>query len=332
MKAVLMTAVGPPGVLQLREVEDPVLHTDTQIRVRVKAAGVNPVDTKLRTRGLFYEDALPAILGCDGAGIVEETGAAVTRFRPGDEVWLCNGGLGGEPGCYAEMTVVDETVARAKPKGLSFTQAAAAPLVLITAWESLFDRGRLEAGRTVLVHAGAGGVGHVAIQLARLAGARVTTTVSTPEKSAFVRELDADHSIAYRERDFVVATLEWTGGLGADLVLDTLGGEVFQQSIAATAHYGDLVTILDPGSAVDWKEARNRNLRIGLELMLTPMLRDLPEARAHHGEILDTCARWLDEGKLRIHVQQSFPLAEAAQAHRLIEAGHVQGKLVLEMG
>ncbi len=329
MKAVLMTATGGPEVLEAAEVEAPRLEGPHQIKVRLRAAGINPIDTKLRSRGVFYPDALPAILGCDGAGVVEEMGAAVTRFAPGDRVWFCNGGLGGEPGNYAEYAVVDENVARAMPEALSFEQAAAGPLVLITAWEALFDRAGLQPGQRVLVHAGAGGVGHVAIQLARHLDARVAATVGSDASARFVEELGVEHVIRYHETDFVHAVQQWSGDAGADVVLDTVGGETFRRSIDATAHYGSLVTLLDPGADVDWREARNRNLRIGFELMLTPMLHDLPDARRHHGEILDACAALIDAGKLHLAVQDAYPLADAAAAHRRLEAGQMRGKLVL---
>ncbi len=331
MKAVQMMEIGSPDVLQLQELDEPAIQTGTQIKVRLKAAGVNPIDTKLRSRGIFYPDGLPAVLGCDGAGVVVDAGDAVAQFKPGDEVWFCNGGLGGEQGNYAEYTLVDESVAQPKPPSLSFVEAAAAPLVLITAWEALFDRAHLRKDQTVLIHAGAGGVGHVAIQLAKRAGARICTTVGSAEKAEFVRALGADDVILYREHDFVAAVNAWTEGRGVDVVLDTVGGETFRQSLAAVAHYGDLVTLLDPGTDVVWKEARDRNLRIGFELMLTPMLRNLPSARAHHGEILDRCGQWFDAGQLEIHVAKTFPLEQAAAAHALVEAGHVQGKLVLTL-
>lgn len=123
--------------------------------------------------------------------------------------------------------------------------------------------------------------------------------------------------------------LDWTDGRGVDIALDIMGGQVFVDSFRATAHYGNLVTLLDPGSAVDWKEARNRNLRIGFELMLTPMPGDLPGARAHQGDILDRCARLCDAGKLSIEVSGVLPLVQAAEAHRQMETGHTRGKLVL---
>ncbi|MFN2309188.1 MAG: zinc-dependent alcohol dehydrogenase family protein [Gammaproteobacteria bacterium] len=331
MKAVLMTAAGAPAVLEWRDVAEPQLTAEDQVKVRVQGAGVNPIDTKLRARGLLFPDALPQILGCDGAGEVVACGAAVRDLTPGDAVWFCHGGLGREAGNYAQYTVLPAAVARRKPGSLTAVQAAAGPLVLITAWEALFDRARLQAGQQVLIHAGAGGVGHVAIQLAVWAGARVCTSVRGPDKAAFVRELGAEQVIDYTQADFVEAVRAWTGGRGADVILDTVGGETFRRSLAAAAHYGDVVTLLDPGTDVDWKEARNRNLRIGFELMLTPMLRDdLPQARAHHGEILDRCADLIDAGRLRLHIGATLPLSRAADAHAQIEAGHAQGKWVLD--
>jgi NADPH2:quinone reductase len=187
VKAVLMTAAGGPDVLKIDQVPDPTIQGKTEILVRLRAAGVNPIDTKLRQRGTFYPDRMPAILGCDGAGVVEAVGSAVRKFQPGDEVYFCNGGIGGHPGNYAEWAIVDEAFVARKPKSLSFVEAAAAPLVLITAWEALYDRAQLQAGQRALIHAGVGGVGHVAVQLAKLQGAAVSTTVSTPEKADFVR-------------------------------------------------------------------------------------------------------------------------------------------------
>jgi NADPH2:quinone reductase len=332
MKAIEMRETGGPDVLQLVDRPVPEITAPTDMLVRLAAAGVNPVDTKIRSRGVFVPDGLPAVLGCDGAGVVEVVGDQVTRFKAGDDVWFCHGGLGGPEGNYAEYAVVNEDIAQPKPFSLDFSHAAAAPLVLITAWEALCDRGNLTEGKTVLIHAGAGGVGHVAIQLARLLGARVCTTVSGPEKAEFVHALGAEYAINYKEEDLVEAVMDWTEGKGVDVALDTVGPEVFAQTIPAMAHYGDLVTILQPGQDLDWTDARSRNLRIGFELMLTPMLRDLPHARARQVDILRPCAGWIDEGKLSIEVADTFPLEQAADAHRRIEEGHTRGKLVLTMG
>ncbi|MBD2202927.1 zinc-dependent alcohol dehydrogenase family protein [Calothrix sp. FACHB-1219] len=333
MKAVLMTAAGSPDVLQIQQVTNPAVPVgDTELLVRLVAAGINPIDTKLRQRGTFYPEQMPAILGCDGAGVVEAVGAGVQRFRPGDAVYFCYGGLGAHQGNYAEYTIVDERFVAHKPASVSFAEAAAAPLVLITAWEALYERGRLEPKENVLIHAGAGGVGHVAIQLAKLKGANVATTVSSQEKANFVKQLGADEIIFYKQTDFVQAALDWTGGEGVDLAFDTIGGETFHKTFPAVRVYGDIVTILEPDANTVWKAARMRNLRIGLELMLTPMLQGMVEGLQHHAEILQQCATWIDEGKLKIHVSHKFPLAEAAKAHQLLESGSITGKIVLLIG
>ncbi|MDY6939246.1 MAG: zinc-dependent alcohol dehydrogenase family protein [Cyanobacteriota bacterium] len=330
MKAVVMTAAGNPDVLQLQEIPDPQIQTDTEILVRLRAAGVNPIDTKIRSRGAFYPDKSPHVLGCDGAGIVEAVGSRVDRFRVGDEVYFCNGGLGGPRGNYAEFAVVEQHCVARKPSHLSFAEAATAPLVLITAWESLYDRARVQAGQTVLVHAGAGGVGHVAIQLAKLQGTTVLTTVSSPEKAEFVRQLGADVPILYQQTDFATAVLEATDGEGVDTAFDTVGGDTFFQTCPAVKVYGDLVTILEPDAKLgNLKTARSRNLRISLELMLTPMLQNLLEEQERQGNILQQCTRLIEDGKLKIHLGKTFPLAEAAAAHQMLETGSMMGKIVL---
>ncbi len=329
MKAMLMTAVGGPEVLEPRELPRPGLRGPRDLLVRLRAAGVNPVDTKLRSRGTYYPDRLPAILGLDGAGVVEETGPEARLFRPGDAVAFCYGGLGDHPGTYAQYAVVDERWAAPKPEALDFAQAAALPLVSITAWESLHERAHVAAGQRVLVHGGAGGVGHVAVQLARLAGARVAATVSDADKAAFVEGLGAERAIRYREEDFVAAAQAWSDGRGVDLLLDTVGGPVFQRSQAAVRYGGDLVTLLQPAPDTDWKEARLRNLRVGLELMLTPQLQGLEAELERQAGIVRQALELAAAGKLRVEVSHRLPLEQAAEAHRLLEAGGMRGKVVL---
>jgi len=330
MKAIVMTATGSPDVLKYQDIPEPQITLPTHIKVKLAAAGVNPVDTKIRRNGVFYDQPLPAVLGCDGAGTVVETGSSASRFKLGDKVWFCHGGLGREQGNYAEYNVLEERWASLMPSSLSFSEAAALPLVLITAWGGLYDRGGLQKNQTVLIHAGAGGVGHVAIQLAKLKGARVITTVSNEEKADFVKALGADEVILYSRNDVVSAVLNLTEGKGADLVFDTVGSAVFKESVNATAHLGRIITLLGLGE-MDLTEARMRNLLIGFELMLTPMLRDLDEARDKHVQILQQCAIWIAEGLLKPHIGQELPLQQAAEGHCLIEAGHTTGKLVLSI-
>jgi NADPH2:quinone reductase len=330
MKAILMTATGSPDVLSIQEIPEPQIQTDSQVKIKLLAAGINPVDTKIRRHGLFYNNPLPAVLGCDGVGEIIATGTAVKHFKIGDKVWFCHGGLGQEQGNYAEFNVIDERWLSHVPTNTSIIEAAAAPLVLITAWGALFERGGLQAGQTVVVHAGAGGVGHVAIQLAKLKGARVITTVSSLEKADFVKSLGADEVVFYNQQNVTEAINELTDQKGANLIFDTVGSEVFKASIPATAHFGRLITLLDPGE-VSLVEARMRNLLIGFELMLTPMLRNLNEARDKHVSLLNECAKLIDQGMLKVHVDQYLPLEQAAQAHTTLEQGHTTGKLVLTM-
>ncbi len=330
MKAIVMTAPGGPEVLQLEERPVPRLERDTDVLVRLKAAGVNPIDTKLRTRP-GYGITPPAVLGCDGAGVVEAVGAQVTEFQPGDEVYFCQPPFGGRSGTYAHYCLVDHRLLALKPAALSFEQAAAVPLVLITAWESLHERAPVQAGSRVLVHAGAGGVGHLAIQLARNAGAAVCTTVGNEAKATFATELGAELAILYKQQDFVQQTLAWTQDQGVDIALDTVGGKTFAKTFEAVRVYGDLVTLLLPPADTDWGSARLRNLRVTFEIMLTPVLLGLDEAIRHQGHLLRQAAALFDEGRLLIQVADVLPLADAAEAHRRLEAGAVMGKLVLQI-
>lgn len=330
MRAVLMTKAGAPDVLECQDISRPEIKSPSEMLIRLQAAGVNPVDTKLR-QGLYPVNDLPAVLGCDGSGIVEEIGTDVSKFKVGDEVYFFHGGNGQIQGNYAEFKTIEEHFVAHKPESLSFIEAAAAPLVLITAWESLHDRAHIKAGQNVLIHAGAGGVGHVAIQLAKIAGANVCTTISSDEKAGFVRSLGADMTINYKQQDFVEAVMDWTDGNGVDIVMDNVGGELIQTSFPAVAHYGEFVTLLLPDKETDWTVARQRNIGIHFEIMLSPLLFDLKDAQRHQTFILEECAKHFDNEKLEIHVSNSMPLAEAARAHAEIESGTTTGKIVLTM-
>ena len=332
MKAILMTAAGGPEVLQLCEIATPDLPSPHHLRVKLSAAGVNPLDAKLRTKPVYFPDRLPAILGCDGAGVVDEAGSAVTRFKTGDEVYFCNGGIGDEPGCYAQYTTLHEDYCAAKPANLSLQESAALPLVLLTVWEALIDRAHLQPGQTVLIHAAAGGVGHIAVQLAHHLGARIAVTVSDDKKAGLVQGLGAEKIIYYRDQDFVQEVLDWTSGSGIDVVLDTVGGDTFLRSLKATHIGGKVVSLLStPMQLADTQLARLRNLSLCYELMLTPQVMNLHNERVRQRVILEQGAQLVDAGKLGVLVSQVLPLEEAAQAHRLIEQGSALGKIVLRI-
>jgi len=330
MKAIFATAPGGTDVLQLRDIPKPELPSPHHLRVKLVAAGVNPVDTKLRAKPAYHPDKLPAILGCDGAGVVEAVGDQVTRFKVGDEVYFCNGGLGDEPGNYAEYTTLHEEYCAAKPANLSLQDAAALPLVLITAWEALVERAALQKEQTILIQAAAGGVGHVALQLAHHLGAHLVVTVGDERKAGLVRGLHADKIINYKEQDFVQETLACTEGKGVDVVFDTVGGETYLRSLNAARIGGKVVSILaTPLSAADVQLARLRNLSLGFELMLTPQVLNLHDERVRQRKILEEGAKLVEAGKLGVLVTHRIPLEQAAEAHRLIEAGGMTGKIVL---
>jgi len=333
MKAILMQQAGAADVLHLStKVVQPEINDAHELLIEIKAAGVNPIDTKLRSSGTYYPDRMPAILGCDAAGLVVEVGSKVTRFKPGDEVYYFYGGIGGdEQGNYAQYNVLNEAYVAHKPTNLSYVEAAAAPLVLITAWEALHHRANIQPNQTVLIHAGSGGVGHVAIQLAKIAGCRVITTVSSNTKAELVRELGADEVIRYDQSDFAENCMALTDNQGVDVVFDTVGGPTFEASFQALMPYGHLVTLIQPLHNVDWKVARLKNLTTSLELMLSPALYNWQAARQQQTQILERCARLFEKGQLKVLVNHQLSVESVADAHRLIEKGSMEGKAVLTL-
>lgn len=333
MKAIMLTGAGGTEMLKLQDVPDPEITGPQDVVVRLHAAGLNPVDYKLRRVGGFYPDRLPLILGCDGAGVVHAIGEEVTKFEIGDEVFFFNGGMGGdEQGNYAEFTIVHEEYLAVKPESLSMVEAASVPLVWLTAWEALFDRYSLQAGETVLIHGGAGGVGYIAIQIAKHAGATVFTTISGSEKAEFARSIGADHCINYKEEDFVARVLELTDGQGVDVVFDVVGGQVFADSFPATKVFGHVVTLDEINfSKEEVNVAKMRNLSLSYELMLTPMHFKMHEARVRQTAMLEEAARLIDAGQIKVVVNNVFPMDEISQAHDVVEDGHSIGKTVIQI-
>jgi len=333
MKAVMLSGAGGTDMLKLMEIPDPALEGPQDVLVRLHAAGLNPVDYKLRRAGGFYPNRLPLILGCDGAGVVEAIGEAVTKFKVGDEVFFFNGGMGGDDqGNYAELTTIHQDYLAAKPKSLTMVEAASVPLVWLTAWEALFDRYALQGDDTILIHGGAGGVGYIAIQIAKQAGATVITTISSPEKAEVAKSIGADHCINYKEEDFAAAVLDLTNGLGVDAVFDVVGGQVFADSFPATKIYGHVVTLDEINISKDEAgAAKLRNLSLSYELMLTPMHFKMHDARVRQTGMLDEAARLIDTGQIKVVVSNVFGLDEIDQAHNIVEGGHSIGKTVIKI-
>jgi NADPH:quinone reductase len=310
------------------EVEIPTPRPDhNQVLVKIHASGVNPLDTKIRAgEAAHARQPLPAVLGLDMAGVVEAVGAGVTAFQPGDEVYGMVGGVGGLQGTLAEFVAADAALVAHKPKVLTMKQAAVLPLVTITAWEGLIDRANVQAGQTVLVHAGAGGVGYAAIQIAISFGAKVFATVSS-DKRSLVEDLGAIAIDRYTSVEEYVA--EHTGGDGFDLVYDTLGGTVLDASFAAVKRYtGHVVSCLGWG-AHSLAPLSFRSASYSGVFTLYPLLTGLQ--CAHHGHILEKASKLSEHHQLKpLLAHQRFGRDEIAAAYSLVANGSV-GKVVIEL-
>src|SRR6185436_11088785 len=331
MRAMAQREYGGPEVLRLEELPEPVLR-DTDILVAVHATSVNPVDTKVRARAAVPRD-FPLVLGYDVSGIVVRCGAGVTQWKPGDEIFAAPNLF--RPGASAEFVALDARSAARKPASLDHAAAASLPLVSQTAWEALHLRAHIQPGQAVLIHAGAGGVGHIAVQLAKLHGCRVITTAGRPESLAFCRDvLRADEVIDYRSTDVVEAVKSLTGGRGVPVAFDTVGGDVFVQCLDCVAVNGHVVTIL--GGSTELKQRGQallyRNVTISYEFMGIPTAHEIEPQRP--GQILATIARLVDSGALRPEIRHRFGLEQLAAAHRQVETGRTIGKVavIVKMG
>jgi NADPH2:quinone reductase len=326
MHAMVLREHGGPDVLKSEDVPQPTPGRH-QLLVEVHATSINPVDTKIRQGG-GAKRAFPIILGYDASGIVRNCGPDVVGWRPGDEVFGCPHLFGA--GANAEYVLLDARASARKPAAVDHATAAALPLVCLTAWESLHERARIQAGQTVLIHAGAGGVGHVAIQLARLYGCRVITTAGRPESIAFCRDvLGADEVIDYSRVDFAARVNELSAGRGADVVIDAVGNDTFRRSIECVAPGGQLVTILGSNPGDRTPVLLYRSITVHYEFMGMRLAADLDPGR--QGAILDAVARLVDRGLLRAHVSAKLPLREIADGHRQVETGRTIGKVAVQV-
>ena len=330
IKAIVATGTGGPEVLTLSDVDLAWPRGPSDVLVEISAAALNPADVFFRQLGGYLAGPEPFVLGHDGMGTVRAVGPSVTMVKPGDRVCFCNGGIGGTMGTYAEAAVVPEWQLAKVPDAVDDMTAAALPLVSITCWESLYERADVQPGEFVLVHGGAGGTGHVAVQLAALRGARVAATVSSPEKARIVAELGAERAIDYRQSDFAAEALAWSGGL--NVAFDNAGAEVMQKTYRAMTPYGRVVTLM--GVAPDDAElnAYNLNLTLHNVMMLTPMWKGLTGRLKAQAEIVAKALQLVAEGKLKIRLSESFALADAGKAHAFLEGGKAIGKVTLRVG
>ena len=333
MKAVLCERYGGPEVLEIAD-DLGVPHVGPNgVLVQVHATSVNPVDWKFR-KGLLQAVRpvrFPAIWGCDVSGVVAEVGSAVTLFKPGDEVYGYKDGYVGETfrGTYAEFTVVPEKSLAAKPKNLSLEQAAAIPATALTAWQALLTLGKLRKGQRVLIQAGAGGVGVMAIQIAKAFGSYVAATASARNQD-LLRDLGADLAIDYSREQIDAIRSKF------DVVLDGVGNSVWPSSLRALRFGGRLVALTmdiphEPSSKLKFFSTviaglAAGNVRAVLHGRRMVMVRVKPR-----GGDLEKIGALIEAGKIRPVIEKVFPLEQIAEAHRLSEAGHVRGKLVVKV-
>jgi NADPH2:quinone reductase len=319
---------GQGAAFRIAPVPRPALQPG-QVLVRIAASAVNPLDLKIRAgQAAHARQPLPGILGIDLAGTVEAVGDGVTEFRPGDDVYGMTGGVGGLQGWLAQYAAVDADLLAPKPANVTMRQAAALPLIFITAWEGLVDRAGVHAGQKVLVHGGAGGVGHIAVQIARAFGAEVVATGSAASQ-AYIKRLGAV-PIDYRAMTVENYVAKYSDGRGFDIVYDTVGGTTLDASFNAVARFGHVVSALGWGThalaPLSFRAASYSGV-----FTLLPMLTGV--GRAHHGEIMREATRLVEAGNVSPRVDpRNFTLSSVDDAYRAIEANDAAGKIVVDVG
>ncbi|HBE70193.1 MAG TPA: quinone oxidoreductase [Planctomycetaceae bacterium] len=327
MKAMALNSYGPDSVFEEADVDTPQAAAG-QVLVKIAASSVNTVDTMIRNMGkdLPLSPETPAILGMDFAGTVQAIGEGVTGFAIGDEVYGCAGGLANLPGTLAEYIAADAKLIAKKPSSLSMREAAALPLVAITAYEGLVRAGA-NAGQKILVHGGSGGVGHVALQLAKHMGADVYATGGGEKQLALIEQLGAT-PINYKTEAVEEYVNTHTSGAGFDVVYDSVGGENMLNSFGAAALNGHVITTVSM-CELDLTLAHFKGLSIHVVFMLIPMLHDFK--REAHAEILTKLAEIVDAGGLKpVLDATNFKLNEVGEAHARLEGRQAMGKVVIE--
>jgi NADPH:quinone reductase-like Zn-dependent oxidoreductase len=327
MKGILIKEYGENAVFELSEIEKPTVKSG-HILVKIAASSVNTVDTMIRKMGkdLPLSPDAPALLGMDFAGIVEAIGEGVEGYTIGDEVYGCAGGLADLPGTLAEYIVADSDLLAHKPKNLSMREAAALPLVGITAYEGLM-RGGIKQGQKVLVHGGTGGVGHVALQLAKHFGAVVYATGGGENQMAIIKNLGAT-PINYKTESVQDYVDQYTGGAGFDLVYDSVGGANLTNSFQAAALNGHITTTVSL-CELNLSPAHFKGLSIHVVFMLIPMLHNYK--RKEHAKALKHIAQIVEAGALKpLLDEERFTLEEVGKAHARLESGQAIGKVIVE--
>lgn len=317
MKAIVIENYGSSKELVKKEIKTPKIESG-KVLIKVKATSINPIDMKMRSGVVKQKNAsFPIVLHNDFAGEVVEVGEGVQQFQIGDKVY----GFHANGGALADFILVDASIIAKMPSNLSFAEAAVLPVIALTAWEALVDRGNLQEGQHILIQGGAGGVGHVAIQLAKILGAKVTTTVSSIEKAALVKKLGADDVIFYQEEDVPTYVNRCTDGKGFDIVLDTVGRENLDKSFLGVKERGVVLSIA-ARSTHDLTVVHNKGLT--LHVIFTLLTQKTEEGRHHHGNILKEIAGYVEKGEIKPLLDANvFTYDEIQQAHDYFESGKV---------
>lgn len=325
MKAQLIRALGGPEVLELTDVPTPEPGAG-EVLVRQHATSVNPVDYKIRQAGLGSTPPFPVQLGCDVCGEVAAIGEGVDDFAVGDLVYGAPVGVPGRAGAYAEYVVAEARLLARRPQSISARDAATLPLVSITALEGL-ERAGAGEGKTVVIRGGTGGVGHIAVQLAKAMGARVIATAGSDGDVEIAKGLGADEVVRYDIQNWVEAILELTGGQGAEIVFDTTGRDDLATCFDATALNGHVVSTVSLFTS-DLTMMHLRGLSLHIVFMLLPMMTGI--SGLAHRRILDRVTTLVDAGSLRPRIDPTaFTLDQVAAAHRLAESGQAKGKIAV---
>lgn len=329
MKSMAITGFGDIHVFQEITLAKPDIKAG-HVLIKVKATSVNPLDYKMR-QGAFPDlvKSFPMVLHGDVAGVIEQVGEGVNNLSVGDEVYGCAGGLLDMGGALSEYLLADANLITKKPKTLTFAEAAALPLVSLTAWEALVTYANLQPKQTVLIHGGTGGVGHLAIQLAKWLGAKVFATCSSTDKMALVKKLGAEVAINYRETSVDGYSKEHTQGAGFDVVFDTVGGENLSNSFQAAALFGKVVSILAVGN-YDLTPAFLKGLSLHMVMQPLPLITGVK--REHYGSILAKIAKLVDDGSIKPLIDdKTFTFSEVGAAHHYLEQGKAIGKVVMTL-
>ena len=326
MKALLLKDYAT-GKLELEEVEIPQI-TNGHVLVKIAVSGTNPLDYKIRLGQLpISMPELPAILGADMAGTIVAVGADVTDFALGDEVYGLVGGIKGLPGTLAEYVLADARLIALKPKNLSMREAAAIPLAFLTAWLGLVDKADLHSGQTVLVQGGAGGVGHMAVQIALAYGAKVVATASKA-KQDIIESYGAAFS-DYATQSINACVAEFTDGQGFDVIFNTNGGKQLEQVLEATVPYGHIVSC-GAFSEINLAPSSLRNVTISGVFVLWPLLNN--QRKEYQGTILKIATRLAEENKLKPLVDpREFDMTLVMEAHNQLAEGKALGKIVINI-